>query len=208
MPIFPAARFGKLLTEARNGCSESLGRLLEPFRMHLFTPGQKLHPALVGQVDKAELLQETLHIAVRNFKQFQGNSEGQLLMWLREIMNRRILNLNRHYVQAQKRDVRRQVSLNEDFLGRAFHDLIFDTEATPFTATSRRERTQIMHQAFERLPEACQEIIRQKHGEGKSFEEIGVSLGCTAKVAARRWREALTAWRRAMTEMGLSDWSS
>jgi RNA polymerase sigma-70 factor, ECF subfamily len=208
MPIFPAARFAKLLTEARNGCSEALGRLLEPFRMHLYAPGQKLHPALAGQIDKAELLQETLHIAIRNFKQFQGNSEGQLLMWLREIMNRRILNLNRHYLQAQKRDVRRQVSLEEDFLGSAFRDVIFDNEATPFTAMSRRERTDIMHQAFEVLPDECQEIIRLKHGDGKSFEEIGEMYRCTAKAAAKRWREALSAWRHAMQDMGLSDWSS
>src|SRR5262245_26097552 len=118
MKIFELKHFATLLRDARAGSSEALGRLLEPFRMHLVVCEQRDVPAaLQGHLDNAELIQETFHSAVRSFLQFKGKTEAELFAWLRQIRDTELAQMTRRLLQTQKRDLRRQVSLENNFLG-------------------------------------------------------------------------------------------
>ncbi len=61
----------------------------------------------------SDLVQETLLAAHRDFNGFRGNSQRELLGWLRQILIHRLHHMVDEHVKAGKRDIRREVSLEE-----------------------------------------------------------------------------------------------
>ena len=206
MPIFESDHFSRLLKQSRAGCRDSLGQLLQPFRLPLLVGRQELE--MPGRIDLAELLQETFHEAVAQFGQFQGNTEGQLFVWLRQIMNHQNVSLGQRHPTAQKRDVRREVSLDETHSGGALRDLIPDDDLTPFSSTRAQEKREIIQRGFELLKPEQQRVIDLHHTAGKSFAEIAELLGKSTKAVAKIWERGLKAWRETLASLGVEDPSS
>src|SRR5947209_4821589 len=101
-----------LLAEARAQQNEGLGKLLDCYRnyLHLVARTQiDLH--LQGRLDASDLVQETYLDACRDFGHFRGSSERELLAWLRQILVCNIARAVRTQVGTQKRDARRDISL-------------------------------------------------------------------------------------------------
>ena len=100
-----------LLQRARDGDDAARGRLLELYRNYL----RVLARAMIGQalqarLDASDLVQETYLKAHREFGQFLGGGERELVGWLRQILVRTLANQAKHH-RALGRDVRRQESL-------------------------------------------------------------------------------------------------
>lgn len=205
MAHFTANEFTQLLHQARGGSSEALGRLLEPFRPELAR--RPLASALPGQMDPAELVQETFQAALRRFDQFRGATEPEWHAWLDRILRNRALNLLERYRQTQKRGPT-PLSIDLDSCQNALRDLLIDDDATPYTFTSRREATEIMHLALRRLRSDYQQVIQLRYAEDKSFAQIAAMWGKTPEAVMKTCKRALMAWRRAMAELGMTDWSS
>ena len=203
MPIFLPEHFITLLSQARSGSNDALGRLLEPFRLQLLV-GKKVAD-LPRHMDAAELLQETMQAAVASFAQFRGQTEGELLVWLRQIAAHRLVSIGQRYRNAQKRDVRRQVSLDQELPEGPLGELIPDDEATPYTSTSTQERRDLQQRALETLKPKFQEVIRLHHAVGKSFAEIAAEQGKTSDAIAKTWDRALKAWRQALESLGVQE---
>jgi RNA polymerase sigma-70 factor (ECF subfamily) len=104
----------RLLAEARQGDGERLGELLESYRnyLHLLARTQiDLH--LQGRASASDVVQETFLDACRDFAQFRGDSEKELLAWLRQVLAFNLARLVRQQVRTQKRDAHREVSLEQ-----------------------------------------------------------------------------------------------
>src|SRR5438132_14203036 len=90
---------GRLLLEARDGDAATLGRLLEVYRRYLALLARvQIGQRLQGKVDAEDLVQETFLEAHRHFANFQGTSEGQLILWLRQILAAKLADLLRRYL--------------------------------------------------------------------------------------------------------------
>src|SRR5258708_37873515 len=97
---------------ARGGDRQSLGRLLEMYRNYLrLLARQQIGRKLQGKVDPSDLVQETFLAAQRDFAMFRGQSEAELVKWLRQIFAARLADLVRRYVRARARDVRLEQDL-------------------------------------------------------------------------------------------------
>jgi RNA polymerase sigma-70 factor (ECF subfamily) len=68
---------------------------------------------LQAQVSPSDLVQEAFLEAYRDFGQFRGHNENELLGWLRRIVVHNLARLMERHVRAQKRNVRREVSLED-----------------------------------------------------------------------------------------------
>ena len=102
-----------LLNRAREGCSESLGALLQLYRNYLqLLARTQVDMQLQGRASPSDVVQETVLDAVRDFAKFRGTTEAELLAWLRRILVNNVLQVVKKHVLTQKRDVRREVSLN------------------------------------------------------------------------------------------------
>src|SRR5262249_37294487 len=102
----------RLLAEARSAGGERLGCLLELYRNSLYLVARtRVDLHLQAQVNPSDLVQETFLEAYRDFGQFRGSTEAALMAWLRRILVHNLGRVVQKQVLAQKRTVRRQVSL-------------------------------------------------------------------------------------------------
>src|SRR5579864_9421780 len=97
----------QLLTEARAGRGEALGQLLEGYRRYLVLLARlQIERNLQGKADPSDLVQETFLEAHRDFAQFRGTTEAELLGWLRRMLASNLANLVRRYKTTKGRNVR------------------------------------------------------------------------------------------------------
>src|SRR5262245_28015538 len=104
----------QLLAEARQGFSESLGRLLELYRNYLeLLARTQIDLHVQGRVDASDLVQETFLDACRDFGQFRGTYEREWVAWLRKVLIYNLARAVQKQLVAQKRNARRDVSLEQ-----------------------------------------------------------------------------------------------
>ena len=191
----PAAE--KLLASALRGRSEDLGRLLELYRnyLHLLARTQiDLH--LQGKVDPSDLVQETMLEAFRDFRQFRGGTEAELLGWLRRILVHNLARLVERHVGTQKRNVRREVSLHRRLadLERSSSNMeaaLVSQWSSPSAQAQRRETAAILADQLARLKPDHRDVIVLRNLEGLSFEEVARRMGRTAGAVRMLWLRAL-----------------
>ncbi len=122
-----------LLVQARAGDQAALGRLLELYRNYLRLMARSLiHQPLQVRLDSSDLVQETFLKAHREFRQFVGSGERELVSWLRQILVRTLSNQVKHH-RAGGRDQRRQESLDVllDHSSLAIQEQLADSIASP-----------------------------------------------------------------------------
>src|SRR5262249_40289408 len=108
-----AGDVASLLEAARSGSQEALGQLLELSRGYLLMVANgELASDLQAKGGPSDLVQETFLEAKRDFRQFQGGSEAELLAWLRRVLLNNVANFTRRYRTSGKRSVEREVTLD------------------------------------------------------------------------------------------------
>src|SRR5262249_17310692 len=96
----------QLLREARGGEAATLGRLLELYRQYCALLARvQIGQRLQAKVDASDLVQETFLEAHRHFAGFRGASEAQFVRWLRQILGAKLVDVLRHYLRTEGRDV-------------------------------------------------------------------------------------------------------
>src|SRR5688572_32875693 len=105
---------GHLFTSARAGSNSSLGRLLTLYTNYLkLLVTAQLDDRLRGRVSPSDIVQESFFEAHRDFPQFRGQTPGEFVVWLRRIVVNNILRVVEQHVLTEKRDVRREVAIEE-----------------------------------------------------------------------------------------------
>lgn len=188
-----ATSVSSLIFGVRAGCDRSLGELAERYRRYLLlVANREISPDLQAKVAPSDLVQETLLHAGTSFERFNGNSEEELLAWLRRIMHFRALHAARRY-QGASRHVDRERPLAAESEGD--HSAVVDQSPTPVARATANEELAELNLALERLSADARQIIVMRTLERKSFTDIGAALGCTAEAARKRWARALTQLR-------------
>jgi RNA polymerase sigma-70 factor (ECF subfamily) len=205
----PSRRFliDSLLSDARRGDQQRIGDLLQQYRNYLMLLAiTQIEKCLQPLVSPSDVVQETMLRAHRHFAQFQGQSERELLAWLRQILLNNLGRFVEHYVLAAKRDVRREVSL--DRLQRAldqsrpqFRSLLQADDQTPSVLVQRREDAALLAERLDQLPAHYREVLVLRNVQGRSFEEIAArmdrSLGATRMLWLRALEKLRAVYRRA-----------
>ncbi len=79
-----------LILRARGGSDAALGELLELYRSYLHLLAEmQISRRLKTKVDASDVVQEAFLRVQAGFADFVGNSEGELVVWLRRILARR-----------------------------------------------------------------------------------------------------------------------
>jgi RNA polymerase sigma-70 factor (ECF subfamily) len=178
--------FACWLRAARTGCQDALGRLLELSRGYLLLVAEReLAPDLRAKGGASDLVQETLLEAVRDFGRFQGDTEAELLAWLRRLLLNNVISFTRLYRETAKRQVGREVALEGD--GSASRCGLEPCAGgdSPSDLLVQAEDAESIRRAVARLPEDYRRALQLRYGEGWTFEEIGAQLGLTANAATK-----------------------
>jgi RNA polymerase sigma-70 factor (ECF subfamily) len=200
---------GKLLSEARRLGGEALGRLLVLYRnyLHLVARTQIGLP-LRARVSASDLVQETFLEAYRDFGQFRGAGEAELVAWLRRILVHNLGRLVQRQVLAQKRTVRREVALRQQLadLERSaarVEAALVSPFSSPSAQAQRRELAAVLADQLARLPPDSREVIVLRNLEGLPFEEVARHMGRTAGAVRVLWLRALDRLRQLLKEEDL-----
>jgi RNA polymerase sigma-70 factor (ECF subfamily) len=191
----------QLLQLARSGSSPAQGRLLELYRNYLIILARlQIGKRLQGKLDPSDLVQETFLEAHRDFGQFHGSSEAELVNWLRQILARNLANLVRHYYGTRRRDVRleRELAVDLDQSSRVLDRGLVAAQSTPSQQAARREQAVLLADALGRLPQDYREVIILRHLEGLTFPEVARRLGRTVDSVEKLWARGLARLRRSL----------
>ena len=191
----------ELLGQAQAGSTEHLGQLLETYRHYLTLLARlEIGRNLQAKLDPADLVQDTLLEAHRNFPRFQGGSETQFVCWLRQIMAASLANLLRRYLGTQGRDVRleRQMAVQLDQSSRLLDGGLIDPVSSPSHGAARREQAVLLADALAALPPDYREVIILRHLEGLSFSEVSQRMGRSLDSVEKLWMRGLARLRNIM----------
>jgi RNA polymerase sigma-70 factor (ECF subfamily) len=179
------------LPAARAGSSEALGQLLEACRGYLLRIANEGVAADVqAKGGASDLVQETFLEAHRDFARFQGNTEAELLAWLRCLLLNNVANFARCY-RAGKRQVGREVPLAGSDSSTTGGVGFGANTSTPSMEAMAREKAEAVARALERLPEDYRRVIALRNQERREFEEIGRLMERSADAARRLWSRAI-----------------
>jgi RNA polymerase sigma-70 factor (ECF subfamily) len=189
-----------LLAGARAGSREALGQLLESCRDYLLLiAGQELDVDLRAKGGASDLVQETFLEAQRDFIQFRGDSEAELLGWLRRLLLNNLANFSRQYRTTGKRHVEREVPLQGQSSSFDLRDNLAASVPTPAEQAMEQEQADLVDRVLERLPEDYRQVLLWRYREELAFEEIARRLGRTENAVRKLWARAL---ERFQAEMG------
>jgi RNA polymerase sigma-70 factor (ECF subfamily) len=188
---------GQLFTSACAGSNSSLGRLLTLYTNYLkLLVTAQLDDRLRGRVSPSDIVQESFFEAHRDFGQFRGQSPGEFVVWLRRIVVNNILRTVEQHVRAEKRDVRREVSMEE--IGRRLEQstvrletLLAVEDNSPSGCAMQREDEIRLADTLAQLPADYREVIILRHIEGLPFDDVGRRMQRSAGAVRMLWLRAL-----------------
>jgi RNA polymerase sigma-70 factor (ECF subfamily) len=188
----PAKAVDRWLAEARAGSKEALGQALEACRNYLLLVAQQqLDPALQAKGGASDLVQETFLEAQRDFDRFQGQTEAELLAWLRQLLLHNLVNFTRQFRETGKRQIAREVPLEASgAAGRRRHWTLI-VGPSPSERAMAHEQVEALRCALERLPDDYRRVLTLRYQEERSFEEIGSLMGRSANAARKLFARAV-----------------
>jgi RNA polymerase sigma-70 factor (ECF subfamily) len=191
----------ELIRHARRGDAECRERLFALLRNYLgFAARAQLESWLKVKVDASDLVQETMLEAHRDFDRFEGESEPQLLAWLRRILLHNMADFVRRFRGTAKRQVHREVPFavrrESGFPGGAPEPAA--PTGTPSQEFLRRDNALRLMDALEKLAPDYQEVIFLRNLQRLPFNEVAEQMGRSRPAAQMLWKRAIDKLREAM----------
>jgi RNA polymerase sigma-70 factor (ECF subfamily) len=174
---------------------------LERYRplLHLYVRQLQLHPRFQRRFGVSDLVQETLLRAHAGRGQFQGQTEGELLAWLRTTLQRVAIDQVRK-ARADKCDLDLERSLQVELAASSarLERFLADSGPSPASDAANRELLLLVAEAISELPDDQREAVLLRDFYGEPVDRIADRLGKSERAVAglllrgrRRLRELL-----------------
>ncbi len=180
---------GSLLDRARAGSGSALGKLLEQLRPLIRQQAaQSLDLRWQARADQSDLAQLTLTTAANAFPAFRGETEAELIAWMKAILQQHLAAMARLHLQADKRSVGREALLpaSDDSRGPA------DSGPTPSRMVMRGEIRAQLEAAIADLPWDQREAVRLRFLDDWSTNQIAQFLEKSERSVAGLIRRGLS----------------
>jgi RNA polymerase sigma-70 factor (ECF subfamily) len=187
-----------------------LGSILQLYwnYLHLLAEAQ-LDRRLRVRLSPSDLVQETFLEAHRDFPQFRGETEQEFIAWLRKILVNNLVVAVRRHVKAGKRDVRRDVSLEQvraslDRSALQMAAVLAHNGTSPSARVLREEMLVRLADHLAELAPDYREVILLRHLHGCSFAVIAERLQRSEGAVRMLWLRAIGQLRSRLGERGLA----
>ncbi len=196
----------RLIDDVRQAIPERLGPLLDSYRNYLLLLATtQIDDKLRARLSPSDLVQETMLGAYRDFTQFRGGSERELLAWLRQILINRLHVFVQRHVLSAKRDVRREFSLDDMgvALARSSANLraacvLADSAPSPSTTVIRRENAVVLADQLADMTPLYRDVIVLRNLQGLSFDQVAQRLNRSCGATRMLWLRAIKQLREQM----------
>ncbi len=153
-----------------------------------------------GKFDPSDAVQQTMLEAWQGWDQFRGRQEPQRVAWLRQILAHQLAHLARHYGGTQKRDVGREISIDQTLCQSAqrLDALLPASDLSPSGIAAATEQRLQLAEVLERLPADYRQVILLRNIEDLPHEEVARRMSRTPGAVRMLWLRALAALKEAM----------
>ncbi len=193
--------FADLLARARAGDAAARDQLFATCRNYLSIIARaEVGSWLQAKVDASDLVQQTMLDAHRGLANFRGQTDGEWLAWLRQILSHNAADFVRHYGEAAKRKAGREISLVPND-SQASSASPLDPAApgeTPSEMLVRHEVELQLADAIAALPEDYQEVVVLRNIERLAFDEVARRMGRSRPAVQMLWMRAIRALQGAV----------
>jgi RNA polymerase sigma-70 factor (ECF subfamily) len=167
--------------------------------------GLRLDARMQGRVDPSDVIQETFIEAKARLEEYLQNPQVAPYVWIRFLALQRLAILQRFHLQAQQRDVRREVSLdrNNDLQPSSVNlaACLIQSRTTPGDALQQAELQQQLEKALERMDDTDREVLALRHFEQLNNQETAQVLGISPSAASKRYYGALKRLQEIFTSL-------
>lgn len=187
------AQAEKLLAEARRGNSSALGTLFGRYHNYIkLLASAHVCPRIKVRASASDIAQETFLHAHRGFSDFRGTTGGEFIAWLQSILTRRIQHLYRQNLFAQKRDIRREISLEAirkrmDRSTIQLGSVLIDKAPTPASEAQCQERGVHVADALAELHRDYRQVLMMRSVEGLTFAEVAARMNRSEGAVRMLW---------------------
>ncbi|CAN5639057.1 sigma-70 family RNA polymerase sigma factor [soil metagenome] len=191
----------ELLNRARNGDTAARGELLESYSRYLTLLARvQTGRRIQNKVDPTDIVQETFLEVNRQFPNFRGTTEAELLAWLRVILAGQIALTFRRYLGTKGRDIKLERDLADqiDQSSAAMDRGLVASTSSPSHRASRREQAVLLAEALGKLAEDYREIIILRHLEQLPFAEVAARMNRSEDSVQKLWVRALARLKQSM----------
>jgi RNA polymerase sigma-70 factor (ECF subfamily) len=178
------------------------GEKLERFREYLRLLARlQIRTRLRAKIDVSDLVQDTFVDALKDWDQFQGQSEEELAGWLRKILAHNLADAARALGRA-KRDVELERSLEAalDSSSCRLGEFLAADQSSPSQRAARHEDVLRLAQALARLPDDQRTAVEMHHLEGATLAETAEGMGCSEPAVAGLLHRGLRKLRELMRD--------
>lgn len=176
----------ELICSARQGDAAAFDELFS--HMRLLMRGRatsRMDRRLLARVDGSDVMQDSLLEAYRDLQSFRGSSENEFIAWFVRILSHNADQAHQRHVQAAKRSVINERSLDESRAGRPpAREAVAKHEPSPSSQFRRKEELSHVSDLLDALPPHYREVIRLHHLEGWSLKQIAQQCGRTEQSVA------------------------
>lgn len=182
---------------AKAGHESDRGALLEPYRSYLrILASAQMGRHIELRVNASDIVQDTLLAAHRDLENFRGTTPGEFLQWLRTILSRCLLKAVECHIKAEKRDVRREVSLQQIHAGHESScqlptSILAAKQATPSQLASRIEEIDWLTCLIGKLPSQYQQVITLRNLKELPFEDVAQQMNRSPQAVRMLWLRAI-----------------
>jgi RNA polymerase sigma-70 factor, ECF subfamily len=181
----------ELIIAARNGSKPAMGQLLEHFRPLLRSVArQELPQMLAGKVEPSSVVQETCADAYKDISKMRATTEEEWQAWLMQILRMNIYDALRRFLEAEKRDVHREVPLYTADSNPLIDQLVASGLSPEGQAESREDRERL-EAALVRLPEPLRQIIEWVGRDRLSFVQIAEMTDSTPDAVRMKYHRGV-----------------
>ena len=174
---------------------EGLYRPLEDYAEYLTLLARlQLDPRFRGQIDPADLVQQTLLKAHERRSQFRGTGEAELAAWLRTILANHLADV---VSKVGGREGDRECSLEAALENSSARlgGLLAAEQSSPSQKAVHQEQLLGMAKALAQLPDDQRQAIEMKHLQDRSVTEISRLMGRSPASVAGLLRRGLKTLR-------------
>lgn len=179
-----------LISRMRSGDPLAREALLVLLRPHLRQWAEHaLNARFAGRVDASDLAQITLLDVHEKLEQFRGTTENELIDWVRQALQRNVLDEVRR-ATAKKRTVACEQSVDQpDAGGLLPRNSLADNNSSPSSQAVRNENCDSLQLALDRLlPDqrlVVQLVHLERHSIGAAAQRLNRTPAATAKLLQR-----------------------
>ncbi len=187
----------EILSRARLGDREALGSLLREHHDQLTAAARhEIGDGLQARLSANDIVQLTCLSAIRKFGTFKGQSRNEFAGWLRAIQKKKVIDVIRYHVGAQKRALSMERRVVED------SEQSEDLQLTPSRQMILGEMRRELLGAVSRLPEDQGRAVRMRFFERSSLQAIALELDRSEDAAAAVLKRGVASLRRTLNSAG------